>query len=583
MTNPIGRLTSMIDGSGSTTYNHDNAGRITRSVKTVGGTSYLINYAYSLGRLSGITYPDNETVAYGYDGAGNLASAGVYAAFFGYNALGQSRIVTYGNGVGTAYQYKPSNNRLSSIITTSPVQGQLINLSYLYDNKGNIKTISGLNDSDVPNYPSSNGYTLYPGKAHAIGSTTGGRSFQYDANGNMTSDGQRTFTYTLENMPKLITTSTGNVSFIYDGNNGRVKKISRYGTTLYIDKLYECTGGVCGKYIFAGNSRVALKTSAKTLYYHGDHLGSTLAVTNAAGAVKQNFAYYPYGETRSESGTEAVNHRYTGQEYDDETGLYNYNARLYSPEFEGFISPDSIVPDYTNPQSLNRYAYALNNPLRYTDPTGHDPLITFDTDGNIKIGASGSQFIPTLNLSYGGNGNNSGYNVPNYNANSANANLTGVEGVNPANWNTEPLIGPFDFIGMGLPKLLGLGLIGGIGEGIVGALGRDVAEEAATKIGSRVVDFIGGVEVKSFGKIIGEGTVHVRPTIDAIENGILKSSGIYKNFEMHPQLLENSFGYWNKYELLDFGRQSPLRLLKGNGGEYFLSPDHYKSLIPLHY
>ena len=482
MTNPIGRLTTMSDGSGAATYSYDNVGRIARTVKTVGGISYPINYAYSLGRLGSITYPDNETVAYGYDGAGNLSSAGAYATFSGFNALGQPGNVTYGNGVGTAYQYKPSNNRLSSIITTSPVQGQLINLSYGYDNRGNITSIDGLNDSDIPNYPSSNGYNLYPGKAHAIGSTTSGRSFQYDDNGNMTSDGQRTFTYTLENMPKTITASSGNASFVYDGNASRVKKISPYGTTLYIDKLYECTNGVCGKYIFAGNSRVALKTAAKTLYYHGDHLGSTVAVTNATGALKQNIAYYPYGETRSQSGTEAVSHRYTGQEYDDETGLYNYNARLYSPEFERFVSPDSVVPDYTNPQSLNRYAYALNNPLRYTDPTGHDPLITFDTDGNFNIGASGSPFIPTLNLSYGGNDNNSGYNLPNYNAN-----LAGIEGVDPANWNTEPLLGsPFDYIGFGLPKL-GLGLIGSLGEGILGILGRDAAEGAAIKGGNKAL------------------------------------------------------------------------------------------------
>jgi RHS repeat-associated protein len=55
----------------------------------------------------------------------------------------------------------------------------------------------------------------------------------------------------------------------------------------------------------------------------------------------------------------------------DNTGLYYYNARYYDPGIGRFISADTIVPNPANPQSLNRYSYCLNNPLKYTDPTGH--------------------------------------------------------------------------------------------------------------------------------------------------------------------------------------------------------------------
>ena len=70
---------------------------------------------------------------------------------------------------------------------------------------------------------------------------------------------------------------------------------------------------------------------------------------------------------------------YTDQEYDAESGLYNYNARLYDPAVGIFISPDSIVPDLYDPQILNRYAYVRNNPLIYVDPSGHS-IDTADHD-----------------------------------------------------------------------------------------------------------------------------------------------------------------------------------------------------------
>lgn len=75
---------------------------------------------------------------------------------------------------------------------------------------------------------------------------------------------------------------------------------------------------------------------------------------------------------RVQIGVNPSNYKFTDQELDAENGLYNYNARLYDPFIGRFISPDSIIPQPYNPQSLNRYSYCLNNPLIYTDPSGHD-------------------------------------------------------------------------------------------------------------------------------------------------------------------------------------------------------------------
>ena len=63
--------------------------------------------------------------------------------------------------------------------------------------------------------------------------------------------------------------------------------------------------------------------------------------------------------------------QFTGQRWEASLGFYDYVARQYNPVLGRFLQADTIIPDPANPQSLNRYAYVLNNPLRYTDPTGH--------------------------------------------------------------------------------------------------------------------------------------------------------------------------------------------------------------------
>ncbi len=82
----------------------------------------------------------------------------------------------------------------------------------------------------------------------------------------------------------------------------------------------------------------------------------------------------PFGETRYVNGSTPTDRRFTGQR--EETGLgslYDYGARFYSPYLNRWLSPDTIVPDLVNPQSLNRYSYGLNNPVKYQDPSGHRP------------------------------------------------------------------------------------------------------------------------------------------------------------------------------------------------------------------
>jgi len=124
------------------------------------------------------------------------------------------------------------------------------------------------------------------------------------------------------------------------------------------------------------NLRVAQVKGGVRSYFHKDHLGSSTVMTDASGIeiTSSSTEYMPFGTMRNSSSI-PTNYLYTDQELDSENGLYNYNARLYDPFIGRFISPDTIVPQPFNPQSLNRYSYCLNNPLIYTDPSGHIQII----------------------------------------------------------------------------------------------------------------------------------------------------------------------------------------------------------------
>jgi RHS repeat-associated protein len=105
-------------------------------------------------------------------------------------------------------------------------------------------------------------------------------------------------------------------------------------------------------------------------YILKDHLGSASVTLDSNGTAISESRYYPFGETRVTSGTIPTDKRFQSQR-DVGLGLMHFGARFYHPRLGRFISADTIVPNFANPQSLNRYAFVLNNPLKYIDPTGH--------------------------------------------------------------------------------------------------------------------------------------------------------------------------------------------------------------------
>jgi RHS repeat-associated protein len=154
-----------------------------------------------------------------------------------------------------------------------------------------------------------------------------------------------------------------------------VKKVKPDNSkTIYVGGIYEVdktSGGSVTRTVTYYAAAGAMRINSTLYYTLKDHLGSASVVTDASGNILGENRYYPFGETRLTTGTIFTDKLFTGQREMADLGIYHYGARFYSPKLGRFLSADTIVPGYTNPQSLNRFSYVLNNPLRYTDPTGH--------------------------------------------------------------------------------------------------------------------------------------------------------------------------------------------------------------------
>jgi RHS repeat-associated protein len=296
---------------------------------------------------------------------------------FGYDAVGNLTARTETTqGVSESFTYD-SLDRLSTVAGPAPK-------SYAYSEIGNITS-----KSDVGSY-------TYPasGKVHAV-SSVAGQSWTYDANGNLLASGTRTLTWTSFNMPATAQVGASSYSWAYDADFRRVKFVSPTETTLYLasgDKLLVervTSGGVTEErhQIYANGLPVAQYTTrtagaAETRFLYRDQLGSATLVASEAGGVTETLAYDAQGKRRFPNGTDdtagtltgtATDRGYTGHEHLDPLGLIHMNGRLYDPRVGRFISADPRGVIVKNPQSWNRYSYVLNNPNRYTDPTGYDP------------------------------------------------------------------------------------------------------------------------------------------------------------------------------------------------------------------
>jgi len=137
--------------------------------------------------------------------------------------------------------------------------------------------------------------------------------------------------------------------------------------------------------LFSGVSFAYAENSDEQIFYYlHDNLGGIDAVVDENGNVVERKDYLPYGDERLVNGNADENYGFTGKEQDDETGLYYYGARYYDQKIGRFTQIDPLVLNESekplsdilqNPQELNGYSYALNNPLKYVDPNGKNPIL----------------------------------------------------------------------------------------------------------------------------------------------------------------------------------------------------------------
>ncbi|MHB8474523.1 MAG: toxin TcdB middle/N-terminal domain-containing protein, partial [Gammaproteobacteria bacterium] len=425
-----GKLSQVTWPGGSRTFVYDSKGRPSTETTTLSGVNYTLTTTYdSSSRVDTITYPSGFSVRNNYNANGYLTSVTNTATGFAYwtapqyTAAGQVSAFTLGNNLTTVNQYDPGTGLIMGISTGVGTGSATQYLNYNYDTLGNLllrytdrielfsyDNLNRMTSASIPGVVTKSlaydslgnitsksdvgSYTYDPQHIHAV-KTAGSGSYTYDANGNQkTGPNGRNINYTSFNQPLSLTQGGKTNSFVYDGDHQRVMETTSDGTTISIhpridlgahyEEVHKPNGTVEYKnYIYAGKEAIAVYTTRSTnvndtRYFHKDHLGSIDTITNETGGIVERLSYDAWGKRRNGNWTDATSpifsithHGFTGHEHLDDVGLINMNGRIYDPTIARFLSADPTVQSPGNPQTLNRYSYANNNPLSYTDPSGY--------------------------------------------------------------------------------------------------------------------------------------------------------------------------------------------------------------------
>jgi len=437
ISNGKGLRTGMSDGSGQTAWSYDTMGRVVTEQRTIGTVTKTMSYSYNYdGSLASITYPSGRVVSYTYGGDSrrvsavdsadsiNYATSATYAPPGGLASIVNGEVSGGFAGITTSNSY--NNRLLPTLLSASSSNGTALSLSYTYfaNRNVNVETNGRDNGRSVTyTYDALNRVSTATSQATS-GSDCWGQSFgydryanlttvnvtqctapmlslsvntnnqitssgfSYDAAGDLTGDGTYTYSWNAERRLN----SAANVTYTYDGNLRRVKKSS--GTLYWLSPAgaplaeTDTSGNTLNEYVFFGSARIARRDSSGNVYYYfRGHLGTTATLSNSSGVLCYDADFLPFGYEMAHTASCAQNYKFTGLERDSETGLDHTLNRKYDSGLGRWLTPDPKAGNPLNPQSWNRYAYALNNPATLTDPLGleaDEENCYYSTDGVLE-------------------------------------------------------------------------------------------------------------------------------------------------------------------------------------------------------
>lgn len=203
-------------------------------------------------------------------------------------------------------------------------------------------------------------------------------------------DGSATHTYTYDAEGRLVSVDSGGIQYTYDAFGRRVEKTINGGK---YDYVYDLAGNKVAMIdasngswmqgdVWAGGRHLAVYAGSTTQFSHGDWMGTERVHTDVSGNVAGSCTSNPYGDNLNCTGSNNSTIGFAGMEYDWETGFYHTQFRYYNPKLGSWMTPDPsgmAAADLSDPQSLNRYAYSLNNPTNYRDPLGLWPTDVHNT------------------------------------------------------------------------------------------------------------------------------------------------------------------------------------------------------------
>jgi len=392
---PGGRLTSLTYPSGRTVdYQYDALGRVSQVGTTANGATTILakNFMYQpFGPVQSFLFGHNRSYWTSLDQAYRpvYQFSGPRYKYATYDPAGNLKSLTDINSTSQTFDYSALNELTSASDTQAGSYGSL---SYSYLPNGN-REQEIRNGTATTYYYYDNTNRLY----HA-----GNSDWRLmDAAGNTTwSNGLWGVSY--DGYGRLLSSSRAQSSYGYNAFNQRTRKTAGGVTSSFLygprgELLYETDGTNDKIYVYLTEMPLArIDNNSQIYYYHTDHLGTPQLMTNSAGAAVWKATYDPFGWAMVTVNTITNNLRLAGQYFDAETGLHYNWHRYYDPKTGRYIQfdPVGIVrsigqaqmptlpkelkqqlnvpwPDEVIESGLNQpYAYADNNPLRWTDPSG---------------------------------------------------------------------------------------------------------------------------------------------------------------------------------------------------------------------